>query len=195
MDASYSQSPMKRAVTLKNILFLVIVLLTLAIFSYIVFRWRSSGRMDDDSFISNHASQYFDAFYHFNNSELTVLKKERRENYYSVLCSDQQKQSYLCLFRRDSLFLNRYKIISGTIAKEGELASIHIGETNKKVFVFGGFGLPNDVSSYSFDNDGIVYICPILDESALNLFVFFDSDDIRGIPKLLDKDMRPVDGN
>ncbi|WP_292919696.1 hypothetical protein, partial [Oscillibacter sp. CAG:155] len=62
--------------------------------------------------------------------------------------------------------------------------------------IFCGGELPAAAASYTFQNSGITYTCPIAGGQVLDIFLLPDTSDISSCPeKLLDKNGAPLDGS
>ena len=167
------------------------MIMAVTAFSFAAFHWRNSVSEDDVQGIKIQATNYLSSFNDYrefaalDSDSLTVLATEKRGDFLAVLCRSFGGRYYACIFERDSAFRNRWHVggASGG-ASPGEMGSWNANIKGDCVLVFYGAELPDTATQYSFRNSGITYICPIKNQTVLNLFVILDTYDINGSPEI-----------
>ena len=93
---------------------------------------------------------------------IALLDLEQRGNYLAALCVEEDSSWDLCVYDRDRIFQDRWRITGGVQGPEnGTIRTWDFGSPQgESVIVFGGWGLPAEIAYYSFQNGGITYICP-----------------------------------
>ena len=179
--------------------FIVMAFLLAAVLCiYTSFHWFQSANEHDERGLARQAEAYLSAFHDFEESTdknpdpITILKTEKHGNYFATLCQNENGHYYACVFERDSLFRNRWRATGGHSADPGEISSWNANIKGDAVLVFFGAELPDNAAWYRFKNSGVTYICPIENQTALNLFVILDTYDINGVPELLDGEQKAV---
>ena len=126
---------------------------------------------------------------------LQIVETERRGDYLAALCTDGQGNWCMCEYDRDSVFPDRWRAGGGKSSLDaGELGSWNFGTGGDAVIIFCGGDLPEEAASYTFQNSGITYICPIENRQVLDVFLLPDNNDISSnLLELLDKDGQPLD--
>lgn len=126
---------------------------------------------------------------------LEIVETERRGDYLAALCIDGQGNWCMCVYDRDSVFPDRWRAGGGKPSlKAGTLGSWNFGNSREAVIIFCGGDLPEEAVSYTFQNSGITYICPIEKQQVLDVFLLPDTSDISSYPEeLLDENGQPVD--
>ena len=124
-----------------------------------------------------------------------IVETERRGNYLAALCTDDQGSWCMCVYDRDSVFPDRWRAGGGKPSLDaGELGSWNFGTGGDAVIIFCGGELPEEAASYTFQNNGITYICPIENRQVLDVFLLPDNSDISSSwMELLDEVGRPLD--
>lgn len=131
----------------------------------------------------------------FDYHALQIVEMERRGDYLAALCTDGQGNWCMCEYDRDSVFPDRWRAGGGKSSLDaGELGSWNFGTGGDAVIIFCGGDLPEEAASYTFQNNGITYICPIENRQVLDVFLLPDNDDISShLLELLDQDGQPLD--
>lgn len=110
---------------------------------------------------------------------LEIVETERRGDYLAALCTDNQGNWCMCEYDRDDVFPDRWRAGGGKPSlSAGKLGSWNFGTGGDAVIIFCGGDLPEEASSYTFQNSGITYICPIEDGQVLDVFLLPDTADI-----------------
>ena len=126
---------------------------------------------------------------------LEIVETERRGDYLAALCTDGRGNWCLCVYDRDPVFPDRWRAGGGKPSLEaGKLGSWNFGNSREAVIIFCGGDLPEEAVSYTFQNSGITYICPIENRQVLDVFLLPDTRDISSYPEeLLDDNGQPLD--
>lgn len=166
----------------------VLLLALISVFGYVGLHLASSAKGNDMDALARKASDYFDY------RGLSIEKLEQRGDYLAALCRRKNGKLCMCVFRRDSLFENRWRVIGGNPGVvEGGMGSWNAGEPGgDAVLVFVGADLPGEACWYTFYNGGIRYLCSVEESTVLDLFVILDHHDINGDPVLLDADYQEI---
>lgn len=136
----------------------------------------------------------------FDYNALQIVETERRGDYLAALCTDGQGNWCMCVYDRDSVFSDRWRVGGGKSSLgAGELGSWNFGNPREAVIILCGGELPEEAAYYTFQNSGITYTCPIRDGQVLDVFLLPDTSDIGSHQlKLLDENGeildRPVEG-
>lgn len=149
---------------------------------------RSAGEADLAA-LERQAEDYLRA------EDFRIQKTARRGDYLAALGQDRDGRWRLCAYDRDRLFQNRWRANGGISAlSSGELASWNYGSPRgEAVLIFCGGDLSEEVRGYSFQNDGVTYICPVEGDAVLDIFVIPDGrDNINGHPVPLGLDGREI---
>ena len=181
----------KRKAFLIGFLIALSAVLTL-VGTYAGFHWFSSVAGDDLDALARQAAVYFGT------DDLSVTKIAHRGNYLAALCTDNNGTWYMCEYDRDKIFENRWFACGGTPGfASGVIGSWNFGSSQgEAVLIFWGAELSDDAYWYTFQNNGITYICPIESNTVLDIFIVLDgSSSINGIPTALDKNQQPLQGN
>jgi transcriptional regulator with XRE-family HTH domain len=127
---------------------------------------------------------------------LRIVELERRGDYLTALCVDDQSNWCMCVYVRDRIFENRWRSGGGKPSlTAGELGSWNFGNSREAVIIFCGGDLPEDAAYYTFRNSGITYTCPIQDRQVLDIFLLPDTRDISSYPEILmDQNGEPLEG-
>jgi transcriptional regulator with XRE-family HTH domain len=127
---------------------------------------------------------------------LRIVELERRGDYLTALCVDDQSNWCMCVYDRDRIFENRWRGGGGKPSLiAGELGSWNFGNSREAVIIFCGGDLPEDAAYYTFRNSGITYTCPIKDRQVLDIFLLPDTRDISSYPEILmDQNGEPLEG-
>ncbi len=166
----------------------IIVSILLGVFAYFGFHYFSTVAEDDMNGLSKKASDYLKY------DELFIVKTAKRGNYLSALCTDNNSNWCMCVFERDDIFSNRFDVCGGRKDTKGELSSWNVSDSKGNVvLVFYGAELSDEIYWYSFENSGIEYICPINDNTALDIFIILDSINLNSYPIMLDKDKKIIE--
>lgn len=169
----------------------LIALLSIAILAagYCSFHWVSTADGNDLDALAEQAADYlgYDA--------LHIQETERRGNYLAALCKDANGSWCMCVFDRDRLFQDRWRANGGKRGFEGgTISSWNYGSPQKEaVLIFCGGDLSDEVCWYKFQNSNITYICPVENETVLDIFIIPDSSNINGIPVLLNGNQQEIE--
>lgn len=130
----------------------------------------------------------------FDYQSLQIVKTARRGNYLAALCSDEAGHWCMCEYDRDSIFSDRWRANGGSLEiRPGRLASWNFGFGGDAVMIFSGADLPEEAAWYTFQHDGITYLCPIEDRQVLDIFLVTDTWNITPHSlTLLDEGQRPL---
>ena len=131
----------------------------------------------------------------FDYQKLRIVETERRGDYLAALCTDDAENWCMCVYDRDNLFPDRWRAGGGKPSLEaGTLGSWNFGNSREAVIIFCGGDLPKEAASYTFQNSGITYVCPIENQQVLDVFLLPDTSDISSYPEdLLDENGQPLD--
>jgi len=122
---------------------------------------------------------------------LWIVEREEQDNYMAALLLNDAGEWGMCVYDRDPVFPNRWRVGGGVpLLESGELGAWGYGHGGDSVSVICGGDLPEEAAYYYFHLDGTAYIRP-MDERTLDLFVIRSSA-IGPIPAMLDKDLRPI---
>ena len=127
---------------------------------------------------------------------LRIVELERKGDYLTALCTDDQGHWCMCVYDRDEVFKDRWRGGGGKPRMTaGELGSWNYGSPRREaVIVFCGGDLPKEAAYYTFQNSGITYTCPIENGQVLDVFLLPDTPDISSYPEeLLDESGQPLD--
>ncbi|MDD6220372.1 MAG: zf-HC2 domain-containing protein [Clostridia bacterium] len=163
--------------------------LLVIICGYLGYHRFSTADGDDIDALAEKASISFDC------ENSSIIATAQRGNYLAALCTDNNGSSFICVYDRDNVFKNRWRV-GGGVGKgpSGEINSWHFGSSHAEaVLVFGGVGLPDEARWYTFQNNGITYICPVENNTVLDIFVIQDSHDINGFPSMLNENFEPLE--
>ena len=186
------ESMQERLRLLRGLLAALIVIAALAgiFFGY---HYLGSAPETDLEALSQKAEEYLGT----RNSDgaVRIVETERRGDYLAALCTDDRGNWCMCVYDRDSVFPDRWRAGGGKPSlSAGELGSWNFGTGGDAVIIFCGGDLPAEAASYTFQNSGITYICPIENRQVLDVFLLPDNSDISSNwMKLLDKNGRPLD--
>ena len=186
------ESMQERARLLGGVLATLIVIAALAgiFFGYHYF---SSAPETDLEVLAQKAEEYLGT--PSSGGAVRIVETERRGNYLAALCTDDQGSWCMCVYDRDSVFPDRWRAGGGKPSLDaGELGSWNFGTGGDAVIIFCGGELPEEAASYTFQNNGITYICPIENRQVLDVFLLPDNSDISSSwMELLDEAGRPLD--
>lgn len=181
----------------------LIALLSVAVLAagYCSFHWFSTADESDldamarqaASYLGRHTANFPDL--NFNYDELSIEKIEQRGNYLAALCKDADGNWCMCEFDRDRLFENRWRANGGKVSlKDGAASSWNYGSPKgEAVLIFCGGNIPDEVCWYKFQNNNITYICPVENNTILDIFIIQDSSSIGGYPILLDRNQQEIE--
>ena len=103
----------------------------------------------------------------------------------SLLYDEEAKKYCVAVFRRDSVWKNRYEYVGGCFdGNYGEMISSNTSYKETGIIAVGGYGLPKEAEYYSITNSGITYSCDIEDETVLRIFITENPNDINGAPEM-----------
>lgn len=132
----------------------------------------------------------------FNYDDLRITVTDRRGDYLAALCTDDAGHWCICVYGRDEIFPDRWRVNGGVFGMEsGEISSWDFGDPQgTAVVAFGGGDLPEEITYYSFWLDGITYTCPVAGPGEIfNLFLVPDTYAIAPSDlTLLDEDRQPL---
>ena len=132
----------------------------------------------------------------FNYDALRITVTDRRGDYLAALCTDDAGHWCICVYDRDEIFPDRWRVNGGVFGMEsGEISSWNFRDPQgTAVIAFGGGDLPEEIAYYSFWLDGITYTCPVVEPG--KIFDFFLVPDTYAIATLdltlLDEDRQPL---
>lgn len=126
---------------------------------------------------------------------LEMVETERRGDYLAALFRDGEGNWCMCEYDRDSVFPDRWRAAGGKPSlTAGILGSWNFGTGGDAVIIFCGGDLPEEAFSYTFQNSGITYICPIENRQVLDVFLLPDTADIASHHlELLDENGQSLD--
>lgn len=126
---------------------------------------------------------------------VSIVDMQIRGDYMAVLAKTDGEFWCLCLFERDRIFHNRWYPGGGIpYFAPGMMTSLNIGGSDgTAVLVFCCGEPPKDARWYTFENDGIEYLCPVENNFVLDLFVIPDQNNIRGFPVLLNAEKQEIE--
>ena len=186
------ESMQERARLLGGVLATLIVIAALAgiFFGYHYF---GSAPATDLEALAKKAEEYLGT--RNSGGAVRIVETERRGDYLAALCTDDQGSWCMCVYDRDSVFPDRWRAGGGKPSLDaGELGSWNFGTGGDAVIIFCGGELPEEAASYTFQNNGITYICPIENRQVLDVFLLPDNSDISSSwMELLDEAGRPLD--
>lgn len=168
----------------------VIAILIAVIFigSYLAMHWFTTVDENNHYGLAQQAADYlgYDTLY--------IEEVERRGNYLAVLCTDANGAWCMCVFDKDDVFENRWYASGGIkTLMDGVIGSWNYGSPDgEAVLIFCGGNIPEEVCWYKFQNSKITYICPVEDDTLLDIFIIPDRNDINGYPILLDSDQMEI---
>lgn len=177
------------------------ILAVLAVGLYRTAHYRASVAESDMAGLTAQAAAYLGRNggdrWDFDYDALRIVETERRGDYLAALCTDDQGHWALCVYDRDDVFPDRWRANGGKPSlDDGTLGSWNFGTGGDAVLIFCGGGLPEAAASYTFQNSGITYTCPIADGQVLDIFLLPDTSDISSYPEeLLDETGAPLDGS
>lgn len=164
----------------------VIVFLALAaVGNYCGHHYFTTVKADDEVGLTRLAENYIGY------SDLSVIKTAKKGDYVAVMFKDNNDGTInMYKYDRDEVFKNRYRVSGGVSnVNPGMVASWNSDSfKGDAIIIVFGDKLRDDAEYYEFYNGGNHYICSIEENSVLDIFIFVDSNDITGMPVLLDKD-------
>ncbi len=174
----------------------VVVLLFLL---FLCFRYADTVKTTDKDAISQRMVSYMnpslkrDGYTQY--ESVSIVDIQIRGNYMVVLAKTDGEFWCMCLFERDRIFQNRWYPGGGIpYFAPGMMTSLNIGASDgTAVLVFCSGDPPEDARWYTFENDGIEYLCPVENNFVLDLFVIPDQYDIGGFPKLLNAEKQVIE--
>lgn len=171
-----------------------VLTLALAAGAYLAVHWFTSAPETDWTALAKKAEEYLGG--RRSGGAVQIVETERRGDYLAALCTDGQGNWCMCVYDRDSVFSDRWHAGGGKPSlTAGELGSWNFGNSREAVIIFCGGELPEEAASYTFQNSGITYTCPIRDRQVLDVFLLPDTSDISSYPEqLLDENGAPLDG-
>ena len=170
----------------------LIMIVGLGIFlgMYFNYHWSTSVEKKNGEELLQQAEEYLEC------DLLGILETTKKGDYLAALCmADFGANWYICVFERDSIFENRWRISGGTDCSGGrEIISWNYGSSEgEAVLIFGGGNISKEVSWYTFENAGISYYCPVNDHIVLDIFLIPESDDISSYPIMLNEEKEPIE--
>ncbi len=168
--------------------FIVALAVIFAFGIYIGVHWFSSVAENNLDALAQQAADYF------NCDSLRIEEIKQRGNYLALLLGDENNELKMCVFERDDLFKNRWIASGGKPHfSKGEIVSWNFGSPNREaVLIFCGENITQKAWYYTFENSGITYLCPIEDNTVLDIFIIPDHENINGHPVLLDSDLLEI---
>lgn len=169
----------------------VIAILVAAVLigSYFAMHWFTTVDENNHSGLAQQAADYlgYDTLY--------IEEVERRGNYLAVLCTDVNGAWCMCVFDKDDVFGSRWYASGGKkTLKDGAIGSWNYGSPDREaVLIFCGGNISEEVCWYKFQNSKITYICPVEDDTLLDIFIIPDRNDINGYPILLDSEQQEIE--
>lgn len=202
LEAVVSTTPAKDAVKMKAFqkkwnrrtmlkgFIAAVLLIVFIVGAYLSSHWFRSASVDDLNALARQAERYLDK------DELYIEIIVQRGNYMAALCTDSKGVWYMCIYDRDEIFSDRW-LASGSKGKnglqQGTISSWNYGNPQgDAVLIFSGVHLSDDVCWYTFQNDKTTYTCPVEDNTVLDIFIITDSNNINGIPTMLDAEQQPI---
>jgi len=160
---------------------------------YVGYHYVSSVEPDDQQGLLDAAGEYltqWDAedIREPDTESMSCVATDENGEYMAKLFSDAGGGYSLCVYERDKVFRNRWYASGGkTYFEAGEIVSWnYISPERKAVLVFCGGNLPEDAKYYTFRNAGVTIVAPV-EEYVLDIFGFPNSNDVNGVPILLDE--------
>ena len=186
------ESMQKRARLLRGFLATLLLIAALAGI-FLGYHYFGSAPETDLEALSKKAEDYLGT--RSSGAAARIVAAERRGDYLAALCTDDQGNWCMCVYDRDSVFQDRWRAGGGKPSlSAGELGSWNFGTGGDAVIIFCGGDLPEEAASYTFQNSGITYICPIENRQVLDVFLLPDNSDISSNwMKLLDENGQPLD--
>lgn len=172
------------------------VLLIIAILTagYCLYHWFATVSENNIDALAQQASVYL------KHDNLVIEKVAQKGNYLAALCRNPNGDLMMCQYDRDSVFKNRWRANGGSYCKEdGEIGSLNFGCWNndssqpEAVLIFYGANIPNEVCWYEFENNNIIYTCPVDNETLLDIFIIPYINDINAVPVFLDKNKQVIE--
>lgn len=116
----------------------------------------------------------------FQEESAEIVMTDQKGDYLGALYADGEGNWNICVYDRDPVFPERWRADGGTVGMEyGEINSHDFGIYGNAIITIGGWGLPDEVSAYSFWNDGVTYICELEEKGGfLDVFLLPDNHDI-----------------
>lgn len=171
-------------------LLLLLIVCILGVGAWVGYHLFTTVNGDDTAALARQAAHYYDS------PSLSVLRTEKRGNFWAAFCKDEKGAKYLCVFDRDPLFPNRWTAAGGSSdLSNGFISSWNSGTPQgDAVLIFCGWDLPGEAQWYQFENNGILYRCPVdADRSVLDIFILPDQYDINGYAILLDGEYKEIE--
>ena len=108
-----------------------------------------------------------------------VEASSQKGDYLAIACYDEKGLWHVGIFKPDSVFPNRW-VCTGSLGKvrPGKLANWNwkAGGTDTVLVCFGA-ELSEEITGYTFTNNGVTYICPVKENSVLDFFFVPDAYD------------------
>lgn len=164
------------------------VLMIILIGGYYTCHWGKSANGDNINSLEQQAEKYL------GKDQLYIEEVTRKGNYLAALCTENDGTWHMCVYERDNLFKNRW-YASGSLnrLKQGKISSWNYGSPQgEAVLIFCGANISDDVNWYTFQNDKIIYTCPVEDNIVLDIYIISDSSDISSVPTMLDAEQQPL---
>ena len=132
----------------------------------------------------------------FDYNEVTIVDLEQKGDYLAALCVDGNGHWEICIYERDSVFPDRWRVYGGTFGTEaGQIFDMDFrDQQGNAIIVIAGWGLPRDIDGYSFKIDDVTYTCShVIAGMFLDLFILPDSGDVAFTElELLDENGNPL---
>lgn len=126
--------------------------------------------------------------------DMTFVKSEQKGNYLALLVKNEDDGCDMYVFDRDGVFKNRWSYSGVSYGFSAEMNSWNYGSPQgEAVLIFYGTDLPDGMRRYTFNNSGDVYICPVENNTVLDIFVIPDTNDINAVPIPLNDNMEYLD--
>ncbi len=188
-----------RHIYLLRVLLGFVCVVALLLFLFLCFRYADTVKATDKDAISQQMVTYLspalkrDGYTQY--ESVSIVDIQIRGDYMAVLAKTDGAFWCMCLFERDRIFQNRWYPGGGIpYFAPGMMTSLNIGASDgSAVLVFCSGNPPEDARWYSFENDGIEYLCPVENNFVLDLFVIPDQYDIHGFPKLLNAEKQEIE--